>query len=82
MTEYDKARAWRESLHLSRRELAERLGLAAITVYWMEKGIRPRAGSQFPAKPVDPRTWRRYKLACAGLHQELMDGGVFDWNAA
>jgi DNA-binding XRE family transcriptional regulator len=82
MTEYDKARAWRERLGMSKRELAARLGLAPITVYWMEKGLRPYAGERYPSKPVDPKTWKRYKLACAGLHHELTGGDAFDWGTA
>ena len=79
MTPADKARAWREELGYTRAALAEKIGYAPETIYWMELGKTPpgRSGRK-TAGPVKPWVWLRYQRACEGLQREI-DGRVFKW---
>lgn len=79
MTPSDLARAWREKHNLTRQALAERIGYAPETIYWMELGKTPpgRSGRK-TAGPVKPWVWLRYQRACQGLDAELK-GVKFTW---
>ena len=79
ITPSDQARLWRERLNLTRAELAERIGYAPETIYWMERGQTPpgRAGKKKP-QAIKPWVWMRYQRACQGLDAETR-GVPFTW---
>ncbi len=79
MTPSDQARQWRERLGLTRSQLAECIGYAPETIYWMEKGVTPpgRAGKRKP-QAIKPWVWMRYQRACQGLDAETR-GVPFTW---
>lgn len=79
MTEPEQARAWREAHNLTRAALAQAIGYAPETIYWMERGETPpgRAGKRKP-QPIKEWVWLRYQRACQGLDAELQ-GVKFKW---
>lgn len=78
MREYDVARRWRENLGLTRAQLAEAIGYAPGTIFWMERGQTPPGRGADAGHEVKPRVWLRYKRACEGLQREI-DQGRFKW---
>ena len=69
--EHERARYWRENIvNLSRRELAERIGISASRITDYERGHDRGSGV-----PIDQGTMTRYRLACAAI----MLGIEFDW---
>jgi DNA-binding XRE family transcriptional regulator len=64
-----RARAWRESMNLSRRELAELTGWSEQTIVRLEGGRGPE---QIPDEPL----WTQYRLCCAALAAGIVS---FDW---
>lgn len=67
--EHLQARQWRETLGLSRQQLAALSGYSYRSIQQMELG---QAAS---GDPVDPAAWQRYKLICAAITARL----DFDW---
>ena len=69
--EHERARYWRENIvNLSRRELAERVGISESRITDYERGHDRGSG-----EPIDQGTMTRYRLACAAI----MLGVEFDW---
>ena len=69
--EHERARWWRENIvKLSRRELAERIGVSESTITNFELGHVRETG-----KPIDENAMLRYRLACAAITL----GVEFDW---
>ena len=69
--EHERARYWRENIvNLSRRELAERIGISESRITDYERGHDRGSGV-----PIDQGTMTRYRLACAAI----MLGVEFDW---
>ena len=67
----ERARYWRENIvNLSRRELAERIGISASRITDYERGHDRGSGV-----PIDQGTMTRYRLACAAVAL----GVEFDW---
>ena len=52
---------WRESLSLSRRELAELTGYSTTTIYLFERGLDTNH------QPHNPEALKRYKAACLAV---------------
>lgn len=78
MTEHKKARAWRQSLNLTQKELGEQLGYSVEAINWFEKGLTPpRLG--LSDRKIKPWIWRRYKLACSGLAIERKRKKEWRW---
>ena len=83
MTEHEAARAWRERLGLTRAQLSELTGYSREAITDYERGLsRKRTWSiksdVLDPRPIDPRIWQRYKLACAGA-AALIRGETFSW---
>lgn len=79
-TESEKARAWREKLGITPKELADATGYSALAIYWFERGETPPARnmkSGSTSREIKPWVWLRYKMACAGY--ERSRGKQFDW---
>ena len=71
MSEHDRARAWREHVvKLTRPQLANRTGYCVETIANFERGM---SGS---GRPLNPRAWQKYRLACAAIHVGVRD---FNW---
>lgn len=68
--EGQQARKWRENSGLSRRKLAELTGYAESSIAAIERG------EWGPDKPVDPNTFKTYRLTCAAVAL----GVIFDWD--
>ena len=69
--EHERARYWRENIvNLSRRELAERIGISASRITDYERGHDRGSGA-----PIDQGARTRYRLACAAVAL----GIEFDW---
>ena len=61
MTEHLQAKHWRETLKLSRPELAELTGYSRESIFLFEQGKNSRG------EPHPPEVWKRYKLACLAV---------------
>jgi transcriptional regulator with XRE-family HTH domain len=64
------AEAWRLSLGLSRDALSRLTGYSAAHIRNMERGTNASTGA-----PIPPRSFNRYRMACAAVHANL----DFDW---
>lgn len=77
MTEFEKARHWRESMALSRMDLAKLTGYSREAVFLFERGANSRGELH------DAAAWRRYKLACCAvrflLHYKIADVTQWEW---
>lgn len=86
MTEYEKAKAWRESHGLTQEKLGELSGWSQSAIYWMECGLsaprRQADGTQGKPTPVDQYAWWRYKMTCAAVDAQLRGGAKFEWRPA
>lgn len=78
MTEYQKARKWRERHKLTREQLAAHIGYSQEAIYWFERGCTPPRGKGRKRSQIEPWVWRRYKLACYGWQSEA-DDKPFGW---
>lgn len=63
-----KAKWWRKSRKLTRKELARATGYSIQMIGVFEQGY-DRNG-----RPLGPRAWKKYRLVCAGL-----DNPAFTW---
>ena len=86
MNQYEKAKAWRERIGLSKEELGEAIGYTAISIYWFDRGETPpnrRAKSgRANERHISDWVFQRYKRACGDLDAELFGrkkGTRFDW---
>jgi len=69
--EHERARYWRENVvGLSRRELAERIGMSESRIMDIEAGQVRGDG-----RAIEPDAMQRYRLACAAVTL----GVKFDW---
>ena len=79
MTEYEKAKAWREKRGLNIKQLAHLTGYGERALYWLERGQSPpNALRDKPAK-VAPWIWQRFRMMCAGVEAQLATGKKFEW---
>lgn len=60
------AEAWRRSIGLSRSKLSKLTGYSTAHIRNMEAGFNHATG-----KPVAPRSFLRYRMACAAVHARL-----------
>lgn len=91
MTEYKKARAWREARGLSRERLADLTGYAPETIRKYEQGVTPRrswskTNMVQPERPITETplgeyAWQRYKRVCQAVELEMRHGSGFEWDA-
>lgn len=85
MTEPEKAKAWRERLGLSVKQLAALSGYSVVTIHWMERGLTPprtrnhMAGSNKGERNIAWYVWQRYKLVCGAVGQQVKSGKIFEW---
>lgn len=79
MTEYEKAKAWRENRGLSVDHLAELTGYGRRSIYWLERGESPPNALRAKPAKVQPWIWQRYKRICEGVESELATGKKFNW---
>lgn len=70
MEQHEKARAWRQTMNLSRPALGKLIGYSVRSILNMEQG---QTSLQ---QPVDVQAWTRYRMACAGLAAGQQ---AFDW---
>lgn len=66
-TEATKAKFWRKSRGLTRKELAALTGYSVSAISLFEQGYDHKG------KPLGERAWRRYRCCCAGI-------GIAEWN--
>ena len=66
-----KAKYWRKSRRLTRKELARATGYSIQMIGVFEQGY------DHDGKPLGPRAWKKYRLVCAGL-----DNPDFAWGMA
>lgn len=83
MSEFDRAKAWRQSWGFTQNDLGKQLGYSKESIFWFERGlVPPGAGKRTPKqRQIREWVWLRYKRACAGLDAELRGGAAFDWRA-
>lgn len=83
MNEYQKAKAWRERLGLTDKQLADLTGYSAKSIYWFERGLTPPArnakGGNENDRQIKEWVLQRYRMACAGVEHELKTGHKFNW---
>lgn len=84
MTEHAKARAWRERLGLTRKQLADLTGYSYESVLLFERGTTPsRTWSTNPKKmkpkAIDDFVWQRYRRCCQAVDHELRNREPFSW---
>ena len=75
MTQYDRAKRWRQQLHMTIPALAKASGYSREAIYCFERGQSPNTKDG----KIRPQVWLRYKNACAGLLHELRTGKKFNW---
>src|SRR5260370_41491351 len=69
-----QAKWWRINIaRLTVAELADLTGYSTLAIYLMERGVTS-SGTL-----IKPWPWRRYKVACAGVEQQLLHGLRFEW---
>jgi hypothetical protein len=77
-TEHQRAAYWRRRIMLLRPEqLSALIGYSSRQIYQLETGM-----AQDGKHTTPPEVWRRYKLACAGLHAQTRGwaaGKRFEW---
>lgn len=77
--EHIKAKRWRERRELTVEEVAEKTGFSVRAVYKFESGVSYGvSGLKKDAQPIPDESWRRYRMACAGVQAEL-GGWKFNW---
>jgi transcriptional regulator with XRE-family HTH domain len=69
LTEYDRARQWRDGGGLSRQKLAELIGYSVSSIQNMENGFTKNG------VPISKNSLKSYKLCCAAVASGL----TFDW---
>lgn len=86
MTEFNKAKAWRETLGLTPEQLAEKIGYTRMSIYWFERGETPPNRNAKSGNGNDrthkPWVWMRYKRACGDYDAEIngrKKGEKFKW---
>ena len=79
MTEYEKAKAWREKRGLTVLQLAELTGYGERALYWLERGQSPPNATRAKPAKVAPWIWQRYKMMAAGVEAQLASGKKFEW---
>ena len=89
MKEHEKAKAWRERLGLSRKQLADLTGYSYESVKWFENGRAPPRSWSTSAKRTPERdladapngqyAWQRFKRCCQAVEHELRTGVPFQW---
>ena len=79
MTEYEKAKAWREKRGLTVLQLAELTGYGERALYWLERGQSPPNATRAKPAKVAPWIWQRYKMLCGGVEAQLKTGKKFEW---
>ena len=76
--EHERARWWRENvMKMSRRALAEELGMSESRISDIEAGVASRSSGE----AIDPALMTRHRLACAALPNCFMDLSIrqFDY---
>ena len=66
-TEAARAKFWRKSAGLTRKQLGEQIGYSVQAIALFEQGY------DHQGKPIGQRAWTRYRMCCAGM-------GVRDFN--
>lgn len=82
MTDHEKAKAWRKKHGLTVEQLSERAGYSRESIYLFEKGftyVGRTRGNTIKKRDIDEQAWRRYRMACAGVHAELRNPRKFNW---
>jgi hypothetical protein len=77
--EAGKARAWRESLGLSRQQLANLTGYSRLSIHWFEQGITPPGRGKGKDRTINKEVWQRYRMACGSVHVQVLSGREFRW---
>jgi transcriptional regulator with XRE-family HTH domain len=65
MTEYERAKRWREARGQSRQQLAQLTGFSPRSIEAYESGMQPSG------QPVPAESMRRYRLVCAAIHHRM-----------
>ena len=63
-----RAKAWREALGWSQKQLGRAIGLSVISVQDVERGYRFRSDSY---TEIGKSVWKRYGMLIAGLEAKL-----------
>lgn len=85
MTEFIKAKAWRERMGLTMDQLARLTGYSKASISWFEKGETPPrtyAGKKSKSKrgtQIGESVWTRYKRACHSCQVQLERKEQFKW---
>jgi len=75
MKPHERAKAWRLKMGLSLDQLSEMSGYSVPAIYKFEAGARnKKAGDKH-----SEWTWQRYRMACAGVAQQIKSGRGFDF---
>ncbi len=76
VSEFQKAKTWREKRGWSVKQLSEKTGFSIEAVYRFERGTVAYDGKQ---KRIDEAAWKRFRMACAGTELEAIRGRKFSW---
>jgi len=86
MTRHEKARAWREKLGYSQKDLERATGYSENSIYWFERGCTPPKRNSKAGDPADReiKEWvfQRYMRACGDVDAEIrgrLPGEKFKW---
>jgi transcriptional regulator with XRE-family HTH domain len=76
MTEHERARAWRDSMSLSPKQLSDLTGYSVPAIRLFESGRNTKKEAH------NPDAWRRYKLACLAvmfMREYQLNPDVWEW---
>lgn len=60
-------------------ELAKLTGYSKAAVYMFERGVMPPLNGVFD-RPIKPKAWLRYKMACLGVAAQHNAKKQWRWN--
>jgi transcriptional regulator with XRE-family HTH domain len=76
VSEFQKAKAWREKHDWSVKDLSNRTGFSIEAIYRFERGTVVREGKN---RKIAEEAWQRFRTACAGAELEAIRGRKFNW---
>ncbi len=73
MTEYERAKRWRNARGWTLDDLADLTGYSRSSIFWFERGVGPTG------KRIDEFAWHRYKRICHSIDVDKT-GTAFKWD--
>ena len=84
LTEYQRAKKWRERLGMTVDRLAELSGYSRESILVFERGTTPSRTwstklARYEPKTIPDHIWQRYRNVCCGVEAQLKQRRQFSW---